>query len=299
MENMGIRFNDTIQESAKGYLQNHNNYFKLASYRKNFPKHPAGDEAGKYIDLEFSYLKDLAIIDMRLRYVLLHMCLDVEHFSKVRLMKALEESKSDGYDIVESFFANLDEKQRESLKTEMERNQGNPYCGDLVAKYSVTIPVWVFIEIIPFGRYINFYKHCAEYLSDKSMQDDFFLFLCIKELRNAAAHNNCVLNDMYPKTSKYKTNYGVSSKLNQSRHIRQKKMSNARTQQIITLFYTYTKLVTSDGVAKHQSIVLSDLIKRMFQNIDYYKSSEMIFTTFHFIKEVVDNWFPVLYNEGT
>lgn len=298
MESMGIRFNNTIEESAKEYLQSHNNYFKLASYRKNFLKHPAGEEAGKYIDLDFSCLKDLAIIDMRLRYVLLHMCLDVEHFSKVRLMKVLEESESDGYDVVESFISSLDDIQQELLKAEMGRNRGNPYCGDLVEKYSDEIPMWVFIEIIPFGSYINFYKHCAKYLSNKLMEDEFYLFLCIKELRNAAAHNNCILNDMHPKTTRYNTNYRVLSKLNQSRHIHQKKMSNARTQQIITLFFAYTKLVTSPGVANNQSIVLHRLTERMFKNISYYNSSETIRTTFQFIKEVIDNWFPLVYNKS-
>lgn len=298
MEHSGVTFSDTNKESVKEYLQNNNNYFKLISYRKNFLKHPVGEKKDKYIDLDFSYLKDLAIIDMRLRYVLLHMCLDVEHFSKVRLMKALEESKSDGYDIVQLFLNSVDERQRKLLKAEIERNHGNPYCGDLVDKFSGEIPVWAFIEIIPFGRYIYFYKYCAEHLSNKSMTDEFYLLHCIKELRNAAAHNNCILNDMRPKTSRHRTNYGVLSALSQSKHINQKKMSNARTQQIITLFYAYTKIVTSPGVSNHRSTVLNSLTERMFKNINYYSNSETIRTTFQFIKEVIDNWFPIAYNES-
>ena len=84
--NKGVVFDLISTEEAKLYLDKNNNYFKLRAYRKNFPKHPDGSNKDKYINLDFAMLKDLAIIDMRLRYVLLHMALDIEHFSKVKLL---------------------------------------------------------------------------------------------------------------------------------------------------------------------------------------------------------------------
>ena len=78
----GVKFEKMSVEDAKQYLTKNNNYFKLRAYRKNFPKHPGGDFEGQYIDLDFAMLKDLAIIDMRLRYVLIHLALDIEHFAK-------------------------------------------------------------------------------------------------------------------------------------------------------------------------------------------------------------------------
>ena len=293
MDSKGITFKYISKEFAKKYLEENNNYFKLTAYRKNFLKHPGGPKLNTYIDLDFSYLTDLAIIDMRLRYLLLRMCLDVEHFSKVRLMKALEKSEDNGYDIVESFQANLRSDQLESLKREMNRNQGNPYCGDLIEKYKNDLPAWAFVEIIPFGRYISFYQHCANYLLDKKMRDESHLLIFIKDLRNATAHSNCILNDLHPHTTRHNTNYSVLRELDQigTPHIRQKKMSNARIQQIVTLMYAHNLLVTSEGVRKHQSIVLEELITRMFKNINYYTNSPMVSTTFSFLKEVVDKWF--------
>ena len=130
MEATGITFNHISKEDAKKYLENNNNYFKLTAYRKNFSKHPDGENKGKYIDLDFAQLKDLAIIDMRLRYVLLHLCLDVEHFSKVRLMKTLEKSNDDGYSIIDSYKTQMSPEQLAILNSEMDKNKCNPYCGD-------------------------------------------------------------------------------------------------------------------------------------------------------------------------
>jgi len=293
LEERGITFKNISKDDAKEYIEKNNNYFKLTAYRKNFHQYKDGQKIGQYIDLDFSYLKDLAIIDMRFRYVLLLMCLDIEHFSKVRLMKAVEQSSFDGYDLVGSFQTSLTPYQADLLDKELTRNQGNTYCGDLIDANLDEMPVWAFIELISFGRYISFYKHCAEKIANKGMLDEHYLLLSIKELRNATAHNNCIFNDLHPKTSKHRTNYRVSGKLENTKQIRQKKMSNERIRQIVTLLYTYEKLVTSTGVYKHQWEILNTLSMRMIKNIDYYKNNPMILTTFEFLKNVIDNWGPI------
>ena len=68
LKDKGILFNIMDEESAKQYLKYNNNYYKLTSFRKNYDKHPGGKNEGKYINLEFAYLVDVSIIDMRLRY---------------------------------------------------------------------------------------------------------------------------------------------------------------------------------------------------------------------------------------
>ena len=81
LKKKGVTFSLMSESAAADYLENHNNYFKLASYRKNFPKHPGGVKVGQYISLDFGQLVDLAIVDMELRYTLLHLALDVEHYA--------------------------------------------------------------------------------------------------------------------------------------------------------------------------------------------------------------------------
>lgn len=66
LKEKGIKFSICTEEEAKDYLDYNNNYFKVSSFRKNYSKIPYGENADKYINLEFEYLKDLAIIDMTL-----------------------------------------------------------------------------------------------------------------------------------------------------------------------------------------------------------------------------------------
>ena len=291
----GITFNIVKEQEAYSYLNENNNYFKLTSYRKNFAKHPDGENVGKYIDLDFAYLKDLSIIDMKLRYLLVHLSLDVEHFTKVGLIKRVQESDEDGYSIVADYIRSLDEKQKKIFDSEVNRNRGNIYCGAIVSKYDGTYPIWAFVEIIPFGRLVSFYQFCANRFSDIEMQDNYYRLLTCKEIRNACAHSNCILNELAPQTAKHKTNNAVSRALMEipalTKGVRTRKMSNAHIQQIVTLLYMHKQMVTSDGVHVSEGKALKEVVERMNKNLDYYLNNDTISTSFAFLKLVIDNWF--------
>lgn len=291
----GITFNIVTELEARNYLNENNNFFKLTSYRKNFTKHPDGENAGKYIDLDFAYLKDLSIIDMKLRYILVHLSLDVEHFTKVGLIKRVQESDEDGYSIVSDYISSLGETQRKIFDSEINRNRGNIYCGAIVEQYDGMYPIWAFVEIIPFGRLVSFYQFCAERFSDKEMKDNYYRLLTCKEIRNACAHSNCVLNELAPRTARHKTNNAVSRALMEipslTKEVRTRKMKNAHIQQIVTLLYMHKKMVTSDGVHANEGEALKEVVARMNKNLDYYSGNDTITTSFAFLKLVIDNWF--------
>ena len=295
LKEKGVLFNIMDEAEARDYLGQHNNYFKLTAYRKNYDKHPAGENKDKYINLEFAYLVDIAVIDMQLRYRIVHMALDLEHHTKLQLLRKMDEYNEDGYQVVQDYIDSLDEKQRKIFDSEINRNKGNIYCGDIIAKYEGAFPVWAFIEIVPFGRLVAFYGFCADRFSDKSMKDTFYRLLTCKEIRNASAHSNCILNNLKAKTAAHSTNAAVTSELmkikGMNTNFRKNRMSNARIQQVVTLLYTHKDMVESEGIKRSESEDLKKIMERVDKKYDYYNTNPMIKGTFDFLKLVVDSWF--------
>ena len=295
LKDKGVRFEIMDEDSARDYLIKHNNYFKLTSYRKNYGKHPDGENKGKYIDLDFAYLVDIAVIDMQLRYMIVPMALDIEHHTKLQILRKVEEASEDGYQIVQDYIDSLSEQQKLVYEGEINRNRGNIYCGDIISKYDGNYPIWAFLEIIPFGRLVSLYSFCADRFADKEMKNNFYRLLTCKEIRNASAHSNCILNDLKARTASHDTNAGVTKALmnikGMNTNFRKNRMSNARIQQIVTLLYMHKEIVSSSGVHTKEAKGLHEVMNRAYKNKDYYKNNPMLKSTFDFLKMVVDSWF--------
>lgn len=131
MKSKGITFDVEGEERAAEYLKERNNYFRIASYRKNYDKRRFGANEGKYINLDFAYLSELAKIDMYLRFLIIKMCLDIEHFLKVQMLTDItENTNEDGYEIVKLFLS-----RNEWIKEDIFRKRQSNYVGDLINKY--------------------------------------------------------------------------------------------------------------------------------------------------------------------
>ena len=112
--------------------------------------------------LDFGHLRDLAAIDHMLRYTLLPMTLDVEHFAKVKLMRGLtERPEEDGYSIVGDYLAGLSKKSLDIRVGEIRRLENDRYSGGLARKYAGARPAWALVELISFGSFVDFYRFCA------------------------------------------------------------------------------------------------------------------------------------------
>lgn len=295
LEEKGVKFKLINKEDAQKYLEENNNYFKLVSYRKNFPKYENGENIGKYIDLDFKMLMDLSIVDMRIRKTMLSIVLDLEHYTKVKLLSKIENTSKDGYTIVEEYMQDLKAKNEyDYFEKELNKNKTGTYCGDLVTKYDGEYPIWVFVEIIPFGRLIKFYRFVANKLQDRKMMDESYMLMDVRELRNACAHNNCIINDLKAYTSKYPANYRVRNevaKIGISKKVRNNKLSNIRMKQLITLLYLNKNIITSEGVLKYQTETLHELKNRIEHHIDYYNTNELVQTSLKFLNKIIDNWY--------
>ena len=302
LKSKGVRFELISELDSVRYLAKNNNYFRLRSYRTGFAKVEEGRRAGEYAKLDFEMLKDLSIIDMRLRYVMLPMTLDVEHFAKVNLLGKIEASGEDGYAVVSDFLAKYDRPGKggevgNMVKDEIARGESSPYVASLVAKYpDFEYPAWAFLEVIAFGTFAYFYKFCAERFCDRDMLDDFYLLQSVKGMRNACAHNNCVINDMTAGKPRHKARFAVTKALGKVAGIgadqRKSKMSNERFQQIVTTLYMHKRLASA-GVHEHTCVALDNFVRRMNRNLDYYAGNLQVISGFEFLTKVICDWFPV------
>ena len=170
----GITFCIVSEKQAEEYLFNINNFLRTASYRKNYQKYQKGSNTGKYIKLDFAYLKELSTIDMHFRMEVIHLCIGIEHDLKVKILQEVEKkSQIDGYSVVRDFLAS-----NEGILKKIAANCSSPFTCDLIRKYftieeqinPVTnkkanviskyddCPIWVFLELITFGDLIYFYN---------------------------------------------------------------------------------------------------------------------------------------------
>ena len=302
LKSKGVRFDLMSESDAVAYLSKNNNYFRLRSYRTGFSKVDDGPRKGQYTRLDFKMLVDLSIVDMLLRYEMLPMTLDIEHFAKVHLLERIEAAEEDGYEIVADFLASYDRINREgavsnATKDEIRKGLSSPYVAGIIGKYpSFDFPVWAFLELITFGTFIYFYKFCAERFDDKVMRDRFYILQNVKSLRNACAHNNCILNEMAGGKSMFRPQNSVSRAVGQIASIgqsqRKSKLSNDRLQQVATTLYVHS-LVASEGVHKNRSISLHKFVERMNRHVDYYDGNYQVSSGFDFITKLVDSWFPI------
>lgn len=309
MKSKGITFEHFSEKEASDFLDKNNNYFKLTSYRKNFEKYTRGENAGEYLELDFGYLVDLSTIDMYLRRILLIMCLDIEHYSKIYLLKSIENNHlEDGYNVVKLFIESKNRTKTENGKKiitnrvidNIKRSINNPYCGQLLEKYGINketkniedFPVWAIIEVISFGEFNELFQFYYRYYGITYEKDLGFLLDTVKQLRNAVAHNNCVINKLFPEYNKYSKNYNVMcflSKMEIKETMRAKKMSNSRIRQIVTTIYVFDKIVSSEGVRNSRYKELYQLVnKRMRRNKEYYLNNKTITTSFEFFDKIVN-----------
>ncbi|MFG6274071.1 Abi family protein [Megasphaera hexanoica] len=192
MQSKGITFNYLTIDEAKHFLMEHNYYFKFAAYRSNYDKVPKGPLKGQYKSLDFSYLKELSIIDMHLRYLILDMCLDIEHQLKVMLINdIMKNPDEDGYNIIN--LADEDRKNRSNFYKRIDTS----YSSSLIKKYQPPFfhyPIWAYCELVDFGGLCKLYKtYLKTYPNRRGLPKYNFLYP-IRNLRNASAHSNCLIN---------------------------------------------------------------------------------------------------------
>lgn len=293
----GIAFCIVSEKEAEEYLFNINNFLRTASYRKNYQKYQKGSNEGKYINLDFAYLKELSTIDMHFRMEIIHLCIDIEHDLKVKILQEVEKSNIDGYSVVREFLA-----KNEGIVKKIAANCSSPFTCNLIQKYftieeeiepiknkKVNIiskyddcPIWVFLELITFGDLIYFYTFFYEQMEIRPIISKSLLHL-VKNLRNGCAHNNCILANLSAETSKTPPEISRAvSGIKIAKDQRRKKLTCRPVLEFVTLLYVYDKLVSKRVKQKGFEKLYKLFTNRMLRNKEYFKDNELIKSTYDF-----------------
>lgn len=285
----GILFEITKEEDAIEFLKKNNYYFKIKSYAKNYDKYVSGKNFGKYVNLDFAYLQELSRLDMHFRKIIIKMTLDIEHFAKTKLVKDCSENElEDGYSIVREFL----DKYKYIEKSISDKYNINSVCKDMIEKYGDDLAIWNIVEILSFGDFRKLYSYYyKKYPCKKSLEPYFWSVNC---LRNAAAHNSCLLNTLkspYTITRSKQINTYVSKITSIGRQERKKKLDNPIIHDFVVTLYVYTKIVEDGHIKKSTLEELQDLIRNRFtENKEYFNKNQIILSNYKFIKKIIEHF---------
>lgn len=283
LKRKGIKFEIMSEADARRFLSHNNYYFKLKAYCKNYSK----DTDGKYQGVDFAYLVDLSTIDMHLRKLIIKISLDVEHFLKVSLLRDfLLAGDEDGYKIVDDFF-----QMHPEIKREVIEKGKSSYCAEMIEHYKDHFAIWNIVEVLSFGHFAMLYEWF--YMRHPTFRDNLVnMLLPVKSIRNAAAHNNCLINKMstsYNVESNQKVNQFISQIPKISGKTRQKKLSNPVIHDFAVLLYTFDKVVSSPKTKEHIYNELKDLFdNRIPKHREYYYDNAILTSSYEFVKKIVD-----------
>lgn len=291
MKSKGIQFNIIDEKEAEQYLSENTYYFKLKSYAKNYDKYRSTEKQGQYVNLEFAYLKDLAIIDMHLRHFILKTSIDLEHTLKTRFLKDFNESEDNGYDLVEKFLS-----ENHDIEERIKKKKDNSYTKDLANKLiKEGFAVWNIVELLSLKDFLRLYKRFYEEYPD-SLNGHYMYYPMqgVRKLRNAAAHSNCLINSLrkpYSGNSRYnsKVNAFVKRISGMDKLSIKNNMSNQVVYDFVTMLYLVDDMVKSQQMKEKIITEIHDLIHgRMVRNAGYYKKESSIRSAYIFIQKIVD-----------
>ncbi|MDR0579320.1 MAG: Abi family protein [Campylobacteraceae bacterium] len=292
----GVEFNYINERKAIKFLEQNTYFFKLRSYRVNYDK----DDEGRYIDLDFAYLVDLSVIDMHLRRFTLRLTLDIEHMLKTKLLSDFNASPSDGYDIMQSFFKTTDGiKVKEYIDGQIAsvqkhgKHSPNSYILD---RYSEDLAIWNFIEIIQFGHLIKFCNYFYSKYSNTLYAKIKHSLFNVNFLRNASAHNNCILllKDKSAKAQEDMYQFLLQN-VNLDRYNIKGFLKNHTINDFIASLVIFDNICSSTKIKLYFFSDLKNFFTdRMLKHKEYYVKNKLLTDSYKFVFAIV-NFFSEKY----
>lgn len=289
LDKKGVKFNQITKEDASLILREINYYYKLTVYKRNFRR----DKSGKFMNLEFSYLTDLASMDMQLRYILLTATLDIEHSLKTFLItKITENTDVDGFDVVRSFFHSTADsfyKLDKDIILENVKNKSH-YQFKLYETHKAAPPAWVLMEVIKFGDFLRFFEfYFKKYPTEEFKIDSLMGVLnSVKRIRNASAHNNAFLFNLYDSDIKIVSNY--IKKYAEERKIGELFYKCNKVHDVLCVFYIHEFFVKGKGSRQHRVEEFGELTKKFIERFSYMDTDNDILYFLKILNLVLDKY---------
>lgn len=280
MKEKGITFDLMSEQEASIMLTKVNYYFKVTSYRNNFSK----SADGKYQNLDFAYLTDLASIDMQLRDYLFDLSIDIEHSIKVLILNLISnDNEEDGYSIVDDF---RDMYPSHYNKT-MEYLSHNKYLYDMYLKHHDHVAIWVFLEVMTFGTLSLFVDFYLARKPTKSVKKIHNYLKFSKNIRNACAHSNPLLVNIFSDKEFLRKPSAPIKSAAQQMKIPMNYLQDLKINDLVSLFYLHQSL-QSKKMSEHRCRQGRRLIKRFHRHEDWYADNTKLNTFFKVLSNLID-----------
>ena len=284
-DTLGISFELKSEEEAVIFLSKHNYFFRLKQYADFGEK----TKSGKFTNVDFGQMVELSTVDMFLRKLILKMTLDFEHYLKVKIINdSQENSADDGYSVVESF---LETHNRIRNIIENLSNSTNFYNRQGFEKYKEKPSVWSIVETLSFSDFIDFYSYYYQYFHLKCEYTPHFD--SVRRLRNAAAHNACMISNLKSQNW-FKSDFEINFELlGANLGIGNGTISSCMKVPVLNDFAVmlsnYVKLVSSPKVKEKTLEEIKEFFNgRMILHKDYFENVNEIKNAYHFAKAVLD-----------
>lgn len=307
LKEKGVTFAGVGEAEAADYLANTSSYTHSACYRKLYPFRTAGERAGEYVGLDFSALVALSSADRILRSSLREICIDVEHFARIDLLRRSEAHGEDGYAIVADYIAYCKAKGSARWTSNLDTRSANgkypdEYSGDLIAHYNDDLGAlsdWALLELVDFGTFTDYWLFCAGRWDDEDMAEIHYVLKSVKALRNACMHNTCIINGfaaVAPKSG-YEIPVCILASMNRGGitrgKSRRKKMANQRIAQIAAALFASSVFCTR-GTTKARHAEAMQRARVAFEQLeDLCPANGSLESYFNFLLRMVDIWTPL------